>query len=66
MSLLTDRRAFLPACLTLGALLCAPPTFADAPAVPAAPTAQAQTLALQNTVPSDILKALHWDQRPEV
>lgn len=54
-------RAFLPVCLTLGALLCSLPAPADTPAAPAAaPTAQA--ILLQHTVPGDILKALHWDQ----
>lgn len=57
-----DRRAFLPASLTLGALLCALPALADVSAAPAARAAREQTLALQNTVPADILKALHWDQ----
>lgn len=56
MSLLTNRRSFLPACLTLGTLLCALPVLADAPAVG---TAKPQMLILQNVVPRDILKALH-------
>lgn len=61
MSLPTARRAFLSACLTLGSLLCVLPALADAPAVPAAPSAQAKALALQNVVPGDLLKAMHWD-----
>lgn len=61
MFLPTHRRAFLPVCLTLGVLFCSLPALADTPAAPAAaPTAQ--TILLQHTVPSDILKALHWDQ----
>ncbi len=61
MLLLSRHLAFLPACLTLGSLLCSLPTLADTPAAPAAaPTAQ--TILLQHTVPGDILKALHWDQ----
>ena len=63
MSLLTDRRAFLPLCLTLGALLCALPALADPTAVPAA--LKAQTITLQHVVLGDILNALHWD-RPDV
>ncbi len=63
MSLLTDRRVFLSACLTLGALLCALPTLAESPAVPAAGAIQAQTITLQNVVPGDLLKTMHWDQR---
>lgn len=55
-------RAFLPACLTLGALLCSLPAFADSPAAPTAGAAQAQSITLQHTIPGDILKALHWDQ----
>ncbi len=65
MPLPFNRRAFLPACLTLGTLLCAlppPPVFADSPAAPAADAAQAKTLLLQNTVPGEILKAMHWDK----
>lgn len=61
MSLLTNRRAFLPLCLTFGTLLCAQPVLADAPIPPPVPAMQAKTLTLQNTVPSDILKALHRD-----
>jgi len=61
MSLPFNRRAFLPACLTLGALLGALPVLADAPA--AQPVAgAAQTLVLQHVVPGDILKVMHWDQ----
>lgn len=55
-------RAFLPACLTLGTLLCSLPAFADSPAAPTAGAAQAQSITLQHTIPGDILKALHWDQ----
>ena len=55
------RRARLPACLTLGALLCALPALADPPAAPPAVAPTAQTILLQNTVPGDILKKLHWD-----
>ncbi len=65
MTLLTNCRAFLPACLTLGTLLCALPALADAPNPPPAPAVQAQTLNLQNVVPSVILKALHWDQNAQ-
>lgn len=62
MLLPLNRRAFLPASMTLGALLCALPALADAPTAPAAGTAKAQTLILQNVVPSDILKSLHWNR----
>lgn len=65
MPLPFNRRAFLPACLTLGTLLYAlppPPVFADSPAAPAADAAQAKTLLLQNAVPGEILKAMHWDR----
>ena len=65
MSLLTERRAFLPACLILGTLLCALPILAAPPAAPAAGAAKAQMLNLQNTVPGDILRALHWDQNAQ-
>ena len=61
MSLLTNRRAFLPLCLTLGTLLCALPVLADVSIPPPVPAMQAKTLTLQNVVPSDILKALHRD-----
>jgi type II secretory pathway component GspD/PulD (secretin) len=61
MTLPPNRRAFLPACLTLGTLLCALPALADSPAVPAG-VVQAKTLPLQNAVPGEILKTLHWDQ----
>ena len=64
MALMPDYRAFLPVCLLLGALFCAPPTLADAPAAPAAPdVVQAQRLVLRHAVPGEIVKALHWDQR---
>lgn len=68
MSLLTNCRAFLPACLSLGALLCVLPVLADAPVlpaplVPAAGPIQAQSIPLQHAVPGDILKTMHWDQR---
>ena len=62
MSLLTNRRSFLPAYLTFGTLLCALPVLADAPAVG---TAKPQMLILQNVVPRDILKALHWNQNAQ-
>lgn len=65
MTLLINRCAFLPACLTLGTLLCALPTLADAPIPPSVPAVQAQTLNLQNVVPSDLLKSLHWDQNAQ-
>lgn len=63
MSLLTDRRAFLPACLMLGTLLCALPALADTPLVPAAGAVQAQSIPLRHVAPGDILKIMHWDQR---
>lgn len=63
MPLLFKRLAFLPACLTLGTLLCALPTLAASPAAPAAGVAvKTQTLLLQHVVPGDLLKTLHWDQ----
>lgn len=61
MALMPDYRAFLPVCLLLGALFCAPPTRADTPAAPGA--VQAQRLVLRHVVPEEIVKALHWDQR---
>ena len=65
MSLPTNRCAFLPACLTLGTLLCALPALADVPLAPPVPAAQAKTLTLQNVVPGDLLKSLHWDQNAQ-
>jgi len=62
MPTLPNRRVFLPACLTLAALLCALPALADPPVAPAASTAQAQSIPLQHTLPGDIIKALRWDQ----
>ena len=62
MPLLFKRPAFLPACLMLGALLCALAALADLPAAPTVSTAPAQSIPLQHTVPGDMLKALHWDQ----
>jgi len=65
MSLLTHRRAFLPACLTLGTLFCALPAPANAPIARPVPAAQAKALTLQNVVPKDVLKALHWNQNAQ-
>ncbi len=52
----------VPACLALGAL-CALPVLADRPAGSAALAVQtAQKIVLQNVVPSDVVKQMHWDQ----
>ena len=59
----TRQTCFALACLALGALCV--PALSDPPAtVSAAPVVQptAQKIVLQNVLPGDLIKALHWDQ----
>ena len=59
--LLNLRCGLVPACLSLGALLCVLPVFADTPTAPPPSVLAPQTIALQNVVPSDVIKMMHWD-----
>ncbi len=59
--MLTLPRGFVPACLTLGALLSAVPMLADTPAAPPLAASGAQTIALQHIIPGDIVKIMRWD-----
>lgn len=55
------RRGLVPVCLTLGALMSAMPLRADTPAAPVIQASSPQIIVLQNVVPSDIVKLMHWD-----
>ena len=59
--MLTFRRGLVPACLTLGVLLSALPVLADTPAAPSVSASAPQMIRLQNVVPGDIVKMMHWE-----
>ena len=60
--MLTLRRGLVPACLTLGVLLSAlPPLAAPPAAAPPVSVSAPQMIRLQNVVPGDIVKMMHWE-----
>ena len=59
--MLNLKRGFVPACLTLSALLAALPASADTPAAPSVQASAPQMIRLQHVVPGDIVKMMHWD-----